>query len=195
MWGKKTKESGAPPELTLLNGAMALDGGSTELQARSANRKVVLSLDWSLDAQQSGATQFSVDGRAVPKRSPEESLWLNLVRRAAARLPAFDPHRPMTRGGLFLLPPEDLAYFKAMEQGPEVALRVLAERFANLIESEPYAAATRSEDADVRALVKEGRRAEAVQVYRAAHPEASTTEARAAVERIAAEIAREDPPA
>ena len=147
-----------------------MDGGSTRLQARHARREIVLELDWSLEAQKKGTTRFSFDGRTIPKRSPEEALWVALLRRAAARLPAFDPRRPMARQGLFLIPPEDLAYLKAIEQGPEVARRVLAERFASLIESERHAKATLVADETVRVLLAEGRRVEAVQAYREAHP-------------------------
>lgn len=171
---------------------MAMDGGTTYLRTRDAEGdQIWFHLDWSIAAQREGTAQFSVRGQAVPKGSDEEKRWLRLIAEAAEALasPSLKEEPESPGGKLVLLPPEDAAYFQAMEEGPDEALRVLALRFVDLIKSERYQNGVPLKPAPpieetVRRLLGEGRRLEAMQAYREANPDASLAEAKAAVERI-----------
>jgi len=83
-----------PNRLTIINGAVAPDGGSIFLDAFDDQfRPIKILLDWSLDAQYFGATSLDIDGITVAKRSVEEAKWLELIVSAAidARNPAISP--------------------------------------------------------------------------------------------------------
>jgi hypothetical protein len=166
-----------------------------------------LYLDWSLQAQREGTTQFSVNGQAVPKGSAEEADWLRLIREAitplqsegaspslpASNATAAAPEGPAFKG-LMLLPAGDAAYFDAIAQGPEAALRALAGRLVDHVSSAAYQhfvppPAPLSDQEVIGPLMARGRRVEAMRVYRQRHPHASPREAKDAVEAAMSMIA------
>lgn len=69
-----------PEKLTATNCAAASDGGSVWLSTVDPHqREYHFHLDWSLEAQKKGTTQFYVNSEAVLKGSQTEELWLRLL--------------------------------------------------------------------------------------------------------------------
>jgi hypothetical protein len=171
---------------------MALDGGSIFFEVVSpSDQPFTLYLEWSVDAQATGKTQFSVDRKPIPKGSSEEAAWLTLLRNAAVP-PKSSLLKPasQTSARILLVPQGDAAYFEAMDRSPSEALRVLIGLFIDRVTSHDYQDWTPplqppSTDEVVRALLAEGRRIDAMRAYRHAHPNLSPTEAKLAVEWIA----------
>jgi hypothetical protein len=184
-------KEGIPARLRLIDGAMALDGGSTSIWAEDpAKEQFLLHLDWSIHAQRTRQTLFSVNEIVIPKGSEEESEWLDLVEKSATLAMDALPRA----GKTILLPPSDAAYFEAMDKGPEEALRVLANRLVELVRSERHQqqpVRLISLDDAIRSLLDKGQRTEAMHAYREAHPEASPVEAKAAIDRLLSRDSRD----
>lgn len=72
-----------PNEITITNGAFALDGGSISILCNDESGKNVrIHLNWSIKAQMSGEGQLYFNDIAVQKRSFEESYVLDLLKNA-----------------------------------------------------------------------------------------------------------------
>jgi hypothetical protein len=182
-----------PSTLTILDGAMAMDGGSIDLRATDDDgRPLRVYLDWSIDSHACGMVQLYVDDVAVPKRSDEEARWLDALRGCGLGERSSDraPPRKILSDTNILLADDDATvdYFAAIEQGPGAALRALVKHLVSNVESEAYAApSTISADDRVRELLRQGERHDAIRVYRAAHPELSLAAAVAAVDALGVE--------
>ncbi|MDC0749281.1 hypothetical protein [Polyangium mundeleinium] len=185
-----------PTELRLLHGAMALDGGSLSLHAVDQDEaRVELFLDWAIQSQREGTTQFYANDRLVPRGSPEEARWLSLLRGA---VPEPRNARPASEDGSsfspgVILADDAAAYWNAIEQGPASALAHLATRFVTLISSPAYQEGRtpvppQAPQNRVRSLVTEGKRMEAIKAYRDAHPDIGIVAASSAVKALGAEM-------
>ncbi|TKD01181.1 hypothetical protein E8A74_31775 [Polyangium fumosum] len=185
-----------PTELRLLNGAMVMDGGSLVLHAVDQDdARVEFSLDWSIQSQREGTTQFYVNGRLVPRGSPEEARWLSLL---GGAVPKPRNPRPASKDGAsssdgVIVAEDAAAYWNAIEQGPASALVHLATRFVTLISSSAYQEGCapvppQAPQNRVRSLVMEGKRMEAIKAYREAHPDVGIVAAGSAVKALGAEM-------
>ena len=70
-----------PQKLTILDGAMAMDGGSISLIGKDPSGNIMeISLDWSLEAQINGTTKLNLNKMPLEKRSREEEKLLNALK-------------------------------------------------------------------------------------------------------------------
>lgn len=85
--------SASPDKLMATNCAAACDGGSVVLLTVDPEQNEhSFHLDWSFAAQANGTTQLYVNGMAVLKGSPLETVWLRLLADADVRYN--DPEAP-----------------------------------------------------------------------------------------------------
>lgn len=189
-------EGDLPSDLTLTDGAMAMDGGSIHLQGiDQSGERVDLYLDRSIGSQRAGTTQLYVNAAPVARGSQQESLWLELVRRASVRnKPApEDAHGTSISENRIVLAEDAAAYFQAIDQGPEAAIACLAAHLVSLVSSVAYRGAHAPTPSPlpvdpVMSLLAEGKKTEAIKAYREAHPDVGMLAARLAVEALAEEM-------
>ena len=130
-----------PTNLTIVNGAMAMDGGSIFLEAiDQTGNPVHLNLHWSIAAQQSHSGQLSANGVAVSKGSEEEQQWLDRIRAATIHYgedsAVQEADRISQRRAVLGKDIQD--YFTAIDEGPSEALRSLVNRLVSIVLSEAY---------------------------------------------------------
>ena len=184
-----------PRELTLADGAMAMDGGSLGLRAvDEAGEQVSYRLDWSIRAHREDTTQFYVNEKPIPRGSPEEAAWLALLRSAAIHRPSASPTPPGTRisENRVVLSDDIVDYFEAIKRGPETAILWLARQFVAKVSSATYQEGNTLREPppppdDIRSLVMTGKTVEAIRAYRLAHPDVGMMAARAAVHMLVSE--------
>lgn len=129
-----------PKSIVIEQGALCMDGGSIILEGRDpAGEKVSIDLDWSLEAQENGTAELNFNGRAVPKRSPEEEQVLELLRNAV-----IEPSEDEEEGGERLSEKRlvrgwDIEEFvDAIDGGSVAALSVLVRQVIDKVSSEVY---------------------------------------------------------
>lgn len=185
-----------PVALTLVDGAMAMDGGSIGLMARTlAGADVHLRLDWSITARRGGTPQFFVNDEPVWRGTEEEGGWLDLLRRAVTvydEEPTPDTGTDAPPAKRLILSPDIADYFAAIDDGQGPALRALADRVVQVVTSTAYQhpvpyVAPPTPIQRVRLLLAAGRRMEAIRAYREAHPDVGVMEAKRAVLSLEAE--------
>lgn len=186
---RKDRIKMSPPDLTIVDGAMALDGGSIFLKVMEhSSSNIILSLDWSIAAQQTKSARFSANGVVVPIGSEEETQWLNLIRDAEIYCndpPSTNDEKPVSKQRLVLS--KDIQdYFNAIDEGSLEALRSLANQFISVVSSEAYQN-SRPLPERVCSLLDQGRKSEAIKAYREEYPGVGMEVAKAAVETIAAQ--------
>jgi len=133
-------EGRIPDNLTILNGAMAMDGGSISLLGLdAAGNKVQIDLDWSLDAKANGTTELRINGIPLEKGSAEESRLLEILGAAEIQYPdQKGQEKPAPIHGAAL--GEDISlYLNAIDEGPEAALENLVGRLIANVMSELHA--------------------------------------------------------
>lgn len=75
-----------PKSLLIMDAAVASDGGSTYLGCcDTEGNEVKINLAWAIDLQIQGEGQLSINDVAIPKRSPEETELLQLLRTAQCK--------------------------------------------------------------------------------------------------------------
>lgn len=129
-----------PQQLTVVDGAMATDGGSVCLMGHDQpGNSIEIDLDWSIEAQRSGTAQLRLNKIPVGKRSVDEEKLLGVLKSAAIRhsqaqkRPASAPPERIVLGG------DIKEYMDATDDGPEAALRSLIGRLVSNVMSEAYA--------------------------------------------------------
>jgi hypothetical protein len=165
-----------PTSLTIVDGAVASDGGSIALRGVTpADEDLHFHLDWSLDAQARNTTQLSVNGMPVPKGSPEEAAWLALIRNAEIPSIHVEPQSEESRQALRHLADElvELVSSPLYHFGPPVQHGELSVPLKNRLAS----------------LLTEGKRREAIQLYRQYHRGVGILQAAKDVEAIASDTA------
>lgn len=179
-----------PDSLILLDGAMAMDGGSIQIRCVASGQSYNVALDWSIGSRERGCPQLSVDRRRIERGSTKEALWLQLMERAEIRPnPASDGNGRIATRALVL--GDDIArYMDAVHRGPPDALQSLVSRLISLVRSPAYQSPQLPVEAldpveEIRVLVAEGRRTEAIRRYRDQHPDARVLGARDFVDRLA----------
>ncbi|HEY1109947.1 MAG TPA: hypothetical protein VGE76_14960 [Opitutaceae bacterium] len=88
----------APVSLTIVDGALAMDGGSVFLATiddRGIRRSILLG--WSIASQKSASTALIVDEHRLAKGSSEESAWIGAI--ASAQLAPIERPLPENRVG------------------------------------------------------------------------------------------------
>ncbi|MGD8763006.1 MAG: hypothetical protein PVG87_11915 [Desulfobacteraceae bacterium] len=115
-----------PQKLTILDGAMAMDGGSIALMGKDqAGNVMEISLDWSLEALANGTTTLTLNEMALEKRSLEEAKLLDVLKNAKIQS-ADEPEQKASRPTQRVALGEDInKYLNAIEDGPDAALRQL----------------------------------------------------------------------
>jgi len=128
-----------PQKLTILDGAMAMDGGSISLLGKDQSGNIVkISLGWSLEAQANGTVKLSLNKMSVEKRSSEEEKLLGVLKNADIQYSEAPTSPPAERAALG----EDISeYTNAIENGPESALRRLNNQLISNVRSEIYTGA------------------------------------------------------
>ena len=122
----KTAMAKYPCQITIRTGAMALDGGTQYLHGHDeAGRPIDIYLGWSMEQQDTGMTEFAVNGTLLLPGSEGEAAWLRLMKNAI-----MDGESDRPQGGTKVDlsnatfgTPDIEAFFKAAEQGPNAALR------------------------------------------------------------------------
>jgi len=133
-------EGRIPENLTILNGAMAMDGGSISLLGLDAvGNNVHIDLDWSLEAQANGTTELRINGIPLEKGSAEESRLLEILGAAEIQYPDQKGQvKPAPIHGAAL--GDDISqYLNAIDKGPEAALENLVGRLIANVMSELHA--------------------------------------------------------
>lgn len=128
-----------PQKLTILDGAMAMDGGSIALMGKDqAGNIMEISLDWSLEAQANCTTTLNLNKMSLEKRSREEEKLLDVLKDAkiqSSDAPEQRASRPTKKVALG----EDINnYLNTIEDGPEAALRQLIDHLISSVMSETY---------------------------------------------------------
>ena len=126
-----------PEKLTILDGAMAMDGGSIILMGKDPHGNAIqINLDWSIDAQVNGTTKLSLNNIPFEKKSPEEKKLLEVLENAEIQKSEGQdsgdsgPFQGAALG-------EDInQYLNAMAEGPTAALRNLIDRLISNVMSE-----------------------------------------------------------
>ncbi len=183
----------APASLVVLNGGMAMDGGSIFLRCVSSGRDINVSLDWSIASRRRGEPQLAVDERPIPRGSAEEAIWLQLIERAEFRIGDAPPAGDRISPRAIVLSDDIGDYFAAIHRGPAEALQHLARQLVALVRSVAYQSPEREPSEpppsdpllDVRDLVTAGKRVEAIRWYRDRYPNATLSEAMKVVDEIA----------
>jgi hypothetical protein len=178
-----------PEKLTIMNGAMAMDGGSIALEAIDERGKLVrLLLDWSIAAQKNGTTHIRVDEQRIELGTEEERHWLMLLQEASIHGENDPPEhheRQSARPGVFGSP-DIKEYFEAIDNGVYHALRFLVIRFVMLALSDrlvdPQDIETAKDKA--RALLAAGDRIGAMKILRKADPTMTLKAAQQTLESI-----------
>ena len=128
-----------PEKLTILDGAMAMDGGSISLMGKdSYGNSIQIDLDWSLEAQVNGTTKLSLNKIPLEKRSHEEEMILGVLENAEIeRSEGQDSGDSASFQGAVL--GEDInQYQSAIAEGPTAALRNLINRLISNVTSERH---------------------------------------------------------
>jgi hypothetical protein len=122
-------------QLTISDGAMAMDGGSVSLRATdAAGRTLRILLEWSIAAQEAGATLLTIDDVGVRPGSEDERQWIEDLRSAHIEgedgPPVTSP--PPRR---IVLARDVKAYLEAIDKGPHSALSALRDDLLQKLES------------------------------------------------------------
>lgn len=128
-----------PSEITITDGAFALDGGSISIQCNDENNENVrIRLNWSIKAQRSGEGQLFINDIAVPKRSNNESYILELLENAKYynnSLQAYELHISTNR----IIIGEDInKIMKGMDEGPISYLKSIVKHLLLNVRSDKY---------------------------------------------------------
>lgn len=181
-----------PTRLTIINGAVASDGGSIDLEAIDEQGKAIsLFLDWSIAAQQNGTTHIRIAENRIEKGTEEECLWLTLLQEASIH-GENDPqehNRVQTTVSGIILPPDIRNHFEALRIDDAYELRFLVIRFVMLALSERFvdpqgAEAIRDK---VRSLLAAGDRIGAMKLLRDSDPTMTLKTAQQTIESISSE--------
>lgn len=181
-----------PTRLTIINGAVASDGGSIGLETINEQGKTIrLFLDWSIAAQQNGTTHIRIDENRIEKGTEEERLWLTLLQEALIH-GENDPqehNRVQTTMSGIILPPDIRNHFEALRIDAAYELRFLVIRFIMLAMSERLGDPREAEVArkKAHALLSAGDRLGALKLLREADPTLTLKAAQQALESISAE--------
>jgi len=132
-------EGRIPDNLTILNGAMAMDGGSIRLLGSdAAGNTIHIYLDWSLDAQANGTTALRMNSIPFEKGSSAE-------RRLIEVLGAAEIHFSKQNGQAEPAPIQGAAmgadisqYVEAIKTSPEAALENLVARLISNVKSKQH---------------------------------------------------------
>lgn len=128
-----------PQKLTILDGAMGMDGGSISLMGKDPYGNVIqISLDWSLEAQVNGTTKLSLNGIPVEKRSREEERLLDVLENAEIQISeGYESGDSGSFQGVAL--GEDInQYLSSIEEEPNAAVRNLIEQLIANVTSERH---------------------------------------------------------
>ena len=130
----------SPQQLTISEGAMAMDGGSIVLSGQDPSGKIwhVL-LDWSLDDQVNGTTALRLNQMPLEKRSVAEKHLLNVLRKARIEPIETSPAENHSATRRVALGQDINQYMQAIEAGPEVALQKLIDQLIANVMSDAYA--------------------------------------------------------
>jgi len=128
-----------PQKLTILDGAIALDGGSISLLGKDQSGNTVnISRDWSLEAQTNCAVKLYLNKMPIEKRSLEEERLLDVLKNAEIQLSEEIEQRTTSPAERAVLGEDINEYTSTIEDGPETAVRRLIEQLISNVRSETY---------------------------------------------------------
>src|SRR5438094_781064 len=129
-----------PKSITLINGALTMDGGSVYLEAvdDQAQRREI-QLIWSISAQKARTTHLVLDGVPIAKQSEQERELIALI--AAAETKAKPNNRPpgsKISSQRIVLADDADAILKAGEHDPAAGLAALRDSLLMKIRSSTH---------------------------------------------------------
>jgi hypothetical protein len=126
-------------KLIILDGAMAMDGGSISLMGKDFHGNAIqIDLDWSLDAQINGTTKLSLNKIPLEKKSREEEKFLKILDKAEIQLSEEQGRRDSEpiQGAAW---GEDInQYLSGIAEGAEAALRNLIDQLISNVTSKRH---------------------------------------------------------
>lgn len=175
-------------KLRIINGAMALDGGSIILEGIDIDGKEInFYLDWSIESGIKGTYQFSVNDVPIEKLSPEQDDWINRLKQAEIIV---KNKKIIEAPGKRLISTNDLydyilSYFDiSIDNFPKQPLQHLVNNLIDKVTSEQYTYVPKT----IKGSMLEGNKLEAIRLYRSEHPSSTMQEAKAAVEDIMSQM-------
>ena len=178
-----------PNGLVVTNGAMAMDGGSIGLECLGDGRTISIALDWSMSSRRRGASQLLVGGHAVPRGTPIEASWLALLEHAELEHHTGFVGQSGVGSRTAALSSDITEYFASIQQSPRAALARLVSELVSHVrsaeyQSSPGAGPPQDPLADVRKLLLNGQRSNAIRAYRTLYSTMSLAEAISAIDKL-----------
>jgi len=161
-----------PKHITITNSCVACDGGSSFLLGHDENgEELHVGMEWSIEQTSTGTTRFRVNDTVIPKGSDAEPIWLQIIRDANVVADCLDED-----GRVWIEAAE------ANEQLREAADHIMALVLSKTHQNWQPDPIQLTAEERVQLLLAEGKRLEAMKVYREGNPGASPAEAKAAIE-------------
>ena len=128
-----------PKKLIILDGAMAMDGGTVSLMGLDRyGNSIEITLDWSIEARKDGAATLYLNKIPIPKRSPEEEKLLDALKNAEIPLSQAQKRNAVTPSRRIVMGDDTKEYIETLDGGPEATLRRLIGQLASNVMSETY---------------------------------------------------------
>lgn len=128
-----------PNEITITNGAFALDGGSISIFGNDENGKTIhIHLGWSINAQMSGEGQLYFNDIAVPKRSYEESYVLSLLENVNYEDKSPKKDEPQISSKRIIIGEDIKRIMDGMDEGPIPFMKSIVKQLLFNVRSDKY---------------------------------------------------------
>lgn len=125
-----------PKSLVVVNGALAMDGGSVFLEALDEHSRLrTIMLDWSITAKREGKTALLIDERLVAKQTAEEDTWVAAIASAAIRAASTFAGGEAISASRVILASDAAAILAAGETGANAGLAALRDSLVAKIRS------------------------------------------------------------
>jgi len=161
-----------PKHFTITNSCVACDGGSSFLLGHYENgEELHVGIEWSIEQTSTGTTRFRANDIVIPKGSDAETIWLQIIRDATVTADCLDED-----GHVWIETSE------ANEQLREAADHIIALVLSKTHQDWHSIPENKTTVERVQELLAEGKRLEAMKVYREGNPGSSPAEAKAAIE-------------